>query len=468
MVSDNFRIDFRPVIVVAGLVLIVSSIFVLTSCFKTSQLSRSIASGELKFITRNSLATYFYSHEKEQGFEYELAKLFADFLGVKLTVEIAHNPTDLINKLNSSDVPVFAGASLVDDHFLQNEAKTSAHFMGVKNQVVYNKKRHKPKELNDLTKVKIKVIENSHQAYFLTELKQKNPNLVFEQENYEIADLLRELDRGEFDVSLVSSHEYTLSQFLYSNVKSAFIVEDDLNLVWITSKYGDNSILKQIDIFLEQIKQNGTLEQITERYYQHSKSMDYVGIEIFTRHLNTRLPLYKPYFKQAAAQYNLDWRLLAAIGYQESQWLPDATSKTGVRGLMMLTQNTAQDMGVKDRLDPKQSILGGAKYFSQIRTRLADEILEPNRTLIALAAYNVGLGHVRDARILAKNENLDPNEWHNVRMMLLRLKQQKWHSKTKYGYARGGEAVHYTHNVQRYYDILTWYTFQEDIHFNAI
>ncbi|MDO9321787.1 MAG: transglycosylase SLT domain-containing protein, partial [Pseudomonas sp.] len=154
----------------------------------------------------------------------------------------------------------------------------------------------------------------------------------------------------------------------------------------------------------------------------------------------------------------LDWRLLAAMGYQESLWQPEATSKTGVRGLMMLTQNTAQAMGVVNRLDAKQSIRGGAKYIAQIKNELPDSLIEPDRTWFALAAYNIGGAHLEDARKLAKAEGLNPDKWLDVKKMLPRLSQKKWFSKTRYGYARGGETVHFVQNIRRYYDILTWVT----------
>jgi membrane-bound lytic murein transglycosylase F len=186
--------------------------------------------------------------------------------------------------------------------------------------------------------------------------------------------------------------------------------------------------------------------------------LGYVGAYTFARHLQERLPRYEQTFQQAAKQHGVDWRLLAAMGYQESLWQADATSKTGVRGLMMLTQNTAQAMGVVNRLDAKQSIRGGAKYIDKIKQRLPKSVQEPDRTWLALAAYNIGGAHLADARKLAKAEGLNPDKWLDVKKMLPRLAQKKWFSKTRYGYARGGETVHFVQNIRRYYDILNWVT----------
>jgi len=433
----------------------------LASCFKSSQLSQIQTIGELKLITRNTPATYFYARDTQLGFEYELVKLFADYLQVGLTVEIANNFAELTEQLNNSKRPAIAAAGLIADEDLAQKMHLSFGFLPVENTVVYHKKIAKPRALDDLVDVKVKVIKDSHQSYFLRELQKTMPDLKFAEEAYEVTDLLNDLDKGKFDIALVNSIDLAFVKFSLQNVRTAFVAENDINLVWATSKYTDSSLIKKANQFLQQIKEDGTLQQIKDKYYAHIQGMDQVGTNTFNRHLRSRLPLYQKYFKQAADEHNLDWRLLAAIGYQESKWLPNATSKTGVRGIMMLTQNTAKLMGVTDRLDPQQSIAGGSKYFVQIKDKLHVSIQEPDRTLFALAAYNIGLGHLMDARALARREGLDDSKWENIRPMLMRLKQQKWHTKTKYGYARGGEAVHFVQNVQRYYDILTWFSLHE-------
>ena len=157
----------------------------------------------------------------------------------------------------------------------------------------------------------------------------------------------------------------------------------------------------------------------------------------------------------------MDWRLLAAVGYQESHWDPDAVSPTGVKGLMMLTQDAAKDIGIKDREDPQQSILGGAKYLASMHKRIPDRIPEPDRTWLALAAYNVGLGHLEDARMLTLKNKGDADKWVDVKKNLPLLTKEKWFKQTRYGYARGREPVRYVENVRTYYDILVWITDQD-------
>jgi membrane-bound lytic murein transglycosylase F len=249
-----------------------------------------------------------------------------------------------------------------------------------------------------------------------------------------------------------------MNQVYFPNVRVAFDLGNASNQSWAVAAGDDNSLLNEINSYLDKVEKNGTLQRLKDRYYGHVDVLGYVGAYTFAQHLQQRLPKYEKHFRAYAKEEKVDWRLLAAIGYQESLWQPAVTSKTGVRGLMMLTQNTAQAMGVSNRLDAKQSIMGGAKYLAKIKDELDDSIAEPDRTWFALAAYNVGTGHLEDARTLAKKDGLNPNKWLDVKKMLPRLAQKQWYSKTRYGYARGGEPVHFVANIRRYYDILTWVT----------
>jgi membrane-bound lytic murein transglycosylase F len=148
--------------------------------------------------------------------------------------------------------------------------------------------------------------------------------------------------------------------------------------------------------------------------------------------------------------------VLAAIGYQESHWDPEAISRTGVRGLMMLTEDTAASLNVTDRQNPAQSISGGARYFAQILKLLPEQIKQPERTWFALAAYNQGISHLEDARQLVAASGGDPDRWLDVRNALPLLSRPQWFTQTRAGYARGREAVNFVSNVRNYYDILSW------------
>ena len=206
--------------------------------------------------------------------------------------------------------------------------------------------------------------------------------------------------------------------------------------------------------FFNNLKTNQTLEVLNEKYFGHLNRLNRQDINGFLTRVKSRLPKYQKIFEQAAKLYSMDWRLVAALGYQESHWVPDAESFTGVRGIMMLTLPTAKRLGVTDRTDVRQNIFAATKYLKTLRETLPKDIKEPDRTWMALASYNVGYGHLEDARILAQRIGLDPNLWISVRRTLPLLMNKKYYLKLKNGYARGGEAVTLVERVRNYLQIL--------------
>lgn len=432
----------------------------LASCAETpSALERVKGDGVLRVITRNSPSTYFQDRNGEAGFEYELAKRFATQLGVTLQIETADNLDDIFARLNRPGGPVIAAAGLAASEGRKDMARFTRPYLDTTTQVIYRKGQRRPTRPEDLVGKQILVLKGSSQAEKLKALQAEFPELRYEESDaVEVVDLLRMVDEGQIELTLVESNELAMNQVYFTNARVAFDLGEPNHLVWMVAKGDDDSLLEAANKFLEQAGRNGTLQRLRERYYGHVDVLGYVGAYAFATHLQQRLPKYEKTFREVARQHGVDWRLLAAIGYQESHWQPEATSKTGVRGLMMLTLATAKAMGVTNRIDPVQSIQGGGKYIAQVHANLPESIEEPDRTWFALAAYNVGGGHLEDARKLAEAEGLNPNKWLDVKQMLPRLAQKQWYSKTRYGYARGGEPVHFVANIRRYYDILTWVT----------
>ena len=208
--------------------------------------------------------------------------------------------------------------------------------------------------------------------------------------------------------------------------------------------------------FFVSARASGEFARIARDAGMEARGFDYEDAIRFQADISARLPQLQALFEQAAQSTGLDWRLLAAVGYQESKWQTQATSADGARGIMMLTSDTASTVGVTDRSDQWQNILGGAKYLAQVIGTIPNRIGEPDRTWLALAAYNVGYGHLEDARVLAQMRGKNPDSWNDVREQLPLLAQEQWYSRAKRGYARGWEPARFVEQVRQYLAVLEW------------
>lgn len=428
----------------------------LTGCSRPTTLEKIEQENVLHVITRNAPAIYFEGKDGSAGFDYEITKLFAKELGVELRLRVANSRGELLSIIDQGYAH-FAAAGLTATTNKNTRFNFSSPYMEVTPKVIYRLGTRRPKQLSDLIGKRIVVVADSHHIDQLKQLKQDFIDLTWEEtDEFETSDLLKQVSEGTIDFAIVDSTDLAIHKAYYPKAAAAFSLSQPQSFVWYFPSGEDNSLKVKAEEFFEKIKQDGTLLQLKEQYFGHLNQLNYVGARTFIHHINKRLPRYKDTFKTSGIKEQVDWRLLAAIGYQESHWRPNATSPTGVRGLMMLTRVTAKELGVNNRLDPTASIEGGARYFAKIKKRMPKQIHEPDRTWMSLASYNVGYGHLEDARVLAQKDGKDPNQWLHVKEYLPLLQQKKWYTQTKHGYARGSEPVGYVQNIRRYYDVLSW------------
>jgi len=421
-----------------------------------TDLEKVMSRGELTVITRNSPTTFYETSEGDAGLEYDLIKGFADSLGVKFKLVVANKFSDILPTVINGHVD-FAAAGLSVTKDRQEFVRFTPAYQQVKQQIIYHRNNKRPKSVEDLFNKHIEIIAGSSHSQTMKKLGNENEELHWT--DTEIADsnqLLHLVSEKLIEHTIADSNEFMIYRRFFPEIDVAFEIGDEEQLAWAFPKTSDNSLYKAASDYLKSIKNNGKLKQILERHYGHTKKFDYVGTRLFVRHISTRLKYYKNHFINAAKEHGLDWKLLAAAGYQESHWNRRAISPTGVRGIMMLTRKTAGQLGVKNRLNPKSSIFGGAKYLAHLIKRMDKNIPEPDRTWMALASYNVGYYHLDDARKITKKLGKDPNKWIDVKASLPLLAQRRWYKKTKYGYARGWEPVKYVENIRSYYDLLSW------------
>ena len=419
----------------------------------SASLQRIIDRGYVTVGTLYGNTSYYLDAEGPAGFEYELAQRYADYLGVELKMMPSYNLSELFQQLDDGSVD-FLAAGLAVTEARREEYIFAPSYDNISQKLVFKQGNIRPRTLDDLTG-KLTVVANSSHVESLSTLKISNPALSWsatsEQDSEEL--LLRVLS-GEIDYTIADSNTLAVSRRYYPEISIGFTIQKEAPLAWMLNKNNDNSIFASLVEFFGQVHHNGVLLALTDKHYGHIEEFNYVDTRMFIKAIETKLPKYRPLFEKYGQE--VDWRLLAAISYQESHWKPHARSYTGVRGMMMLTLPTAKQMGVKSRLDAEQSIRGGAKYFKQMIERMPARVPEPDRLWFALASYNIGLGHLNDARKITKQQGGDPDRWVEVKERLPLLKQKKYYKNTRYGYARGDEPVNYVENIRRYYDTLTW------------
>jgi membrane-bound lytic murein transglycosylase F len=416
--------------------------------------------GELRVVTRYGLSTYYEGPNGKAGLEYELAKRFADSLGVELRLLVSNNFDDILQLVTSQHAHL-AAAGLINNDASEASIRFGPHYQIITQQLVYRRDFHKPPtELEAFgTQHQLVVVANSNSVHYLKQLKSRYPNLVWQEvSGIKPSELLEQVWEKQVHYAVVDSNEVTQMRRFYPELEVGLQLPAQQKLAWAFPRSsGDNTLYLEAIQFFNRLERSGELEQLIERYYGHLddvENFNYINFRAFHRHIETRLPKYQAYFEKMGEHYQLDWRLLAAVGYQESQWDPGAVSATGVRGLMMLTQATAEEMGVTNREDPFESIKGGTKYLIWLKKQIVSEITEPDRTWFTLAAYNVGLGHLRDAQLLTQQLKGNPNHWVDVKENLPKLSDPYWYEQTEYGHARGHEPVQFVKNIRRFYDIL--------------
>ena len=425
---------------------------------KTETLLEKIKSRKyLNVVILNAPTVYYVGATHEMGFEYDLVNAYAKSLGVDLNLTIVHTIKEALemSEKGIGDITV-AGLSITPER--KQKFRFGPQYYMVQEQMICNKKMKQkgtfPSDPQDLLGLKIIVGTGTSFVQTLDEVKKELPEFTFEvSDAFSTEQLLEKVWKQEIDCTLSDSNIFTINQRYYPELVRAFVMTEQKSLGWILRE-GDNSVEQSLYAWLNTYERSGKMAELRDSYYTFLNIFDYYNTKIFYKRLKNRLPKYKKYFKAAGKKYDIPWTFLAAISYQESHWNPHAKSYTGVRGMMMLTLSTAKQMGVKNRMNAKESIYGGAKYLASIEKRFPPEIQGVNRWFFALAAYNVGMGHIHDAQTLARKLNKNPYSWSDIKKVLPLLSQKKYYKNLKYGYARGSEPVRYIKSIQDYVDII--------------
>ncbi|HEX5278300.1 MAG TPA: membrane-bound lytic murein transglycosylase MltF [Fluviicoccus sp.] len=410
-------------------------VFVVWSSYRLHPLQNSLDSvsnsGELHVVGVPGPTTFLPQGDAARGFQYELLREFADDLGVQLVIQTAPDAESVIRMVQRGEADIGITGLPSDDPRLA-KLQASRPYLVADQQLV--RRRDDVGALPEAAR--IAVSRNSAEA---ASLEAATPAAdIIEVRNATPEALLEQVNTGDADFAVINQTDFEARRAAFPKLKAASPFRE-VQLAWSLHRR-DDKLLKTANAFLDQVRADGTLKRLAG-FYGQGETFNTIGVNTFQTDLQKRLPLYKKAFQKEAGRHDMDWRLLAAIGYQESKWDAKAVSPTGVEGLMMLTRATASDMGVANRGNARESIRAGADYYQLIDRRIPDTVREPDRTWMTLAAYNMGPGHVLKARRLAEACGDNPDQWLDVSRHLRKL-------------PRAGQALVYVQEVRRYYDAL--------------
>lgn len=439
-------------------------VLLLAACTPSDNANKVAASEnkkEIVFVTHSGPSTYFVNGDNQfAGLEYDLATMFVSEYapGYKAKFLVVNSISEVIPALLKGKANI-ASANLSVTELREKLVQFSKPYQETQQQLIYNSEvDKKPKSLVEIAHKRVVVPAGTSFEERLSQLQKEQPTLrwqAIKKTNSE--SLLEEVASGLLDFTIADSHMVAVMQNYYPNLAVAMPLGEAEKIAWAMPKNADPQLVIKANAFIDRIQKDGTLRNLVDRYYGNSKRLSPIDITTFLKRVNTLLPRYIHLFKQAQEITGLDWRLLAAVSYRESHWDTFSTSPTNVRGLMMLTEDTADLMGVTDRLDPKQSIPAGAKYLLKLKDTIPEDIPEPDRTYMALAAYNIGYAHVEDARVLAQKLKLNPDSWADIKKTLVLLNNPQYYENAKYGYASGGAPVIFVESIRSYQRILERY-----------
>lgn len=429
---------------------------VLFSLNSTDSIEKIRERGTLRVATLSSPLTYYYDRNIPKGYEYQIVKEFADYLGVELKVTTAKDPRRLFELLESRKVDLLA-ANLMISSDRNLDFKPGPVYRKERLLAIYRKQQgYTPPESLDQAQGKpIEVLVNSGETAALEPLQNEHKNLRWiEITNANRLDLLTRLQNRSSELAIVPESLWQSFETYHPELAIAFELDTTRPVAWYIGKNQDSRLSDLLRVFFARTETKDLITKLESTPAPTANPLNYFDLTSFREGVEQRYVELKPLFEEAARNTGYDPLFLAAIAYQESHWKADAISPTGVRGIMMLTEDAAIDVGVNDRTDPRESILGGAEYLKRIAAKIPERISDPDHTYFALAAYNIGYGHLEDARILTQRAGDDPDNWYDVSQHLPKLEDPDYYPDTRYGQARGSEAVTYVSNIKRYQAIL--------------
>ncbi|MCL1486539.1 MAG: membrane-bound lytic murein transglycosylase MltF [Marinobacter sp.] len=410
----------------------------------------------LEVATRNGSTTYYLDrHENPTGPEYSLVSQFAESKGWTVNWTMHESTSAVLKALKSGKVHIAAAGLTHLPSRTQQFTRGPAHTEIIEQLVCHREIRPMPRKPEDIANVSIAVTASSSYVETLDTLAKEHEGIEFKKDGGKTTEvLLSDVAKKDIDCTVADSNIVQIMRRHFPNLEVAMNLTKGRNLGWYLPA-GSDELAANAHEWMNSVEGDNALGYVESQYYAYINEFDFVDLRALNRRIDDRLPNFMDAFFEAESATGMPAELLAALAYQESHWDPSAVSPTGVRGIMMLTRNTAESLGVANRLDPAAAIDGGARYLADRHRRLPDTIPEPDRTFLALASYNIGRGHLLDARQLARELGKNPDSWDDMKEVLPLKADKRYYPSTRYGYARGYEPVHYVQRIRNYQDVIS-------------
>lgn len=427
----------------------------------TGTVERIRQTGKLRLITVNALNTYSYYEGKPTGFEYDLAMEFAKYLNVELDIVVT-GWNNIFAYLDQGKGDFIAAGLTITKERLEHAA-FSIPYMTIQQRIIHHNLVFGPKSIEDFMFRTFHVRRGTSYHSRLEKIKASGIDFNYIlHDNIPTEELIAMVNKREIRFTIADSNIAMLNQRYYPDIRIGIPIQEKESLAWAVRK-NDADMIVEINRFLLYANEKGILKNIIDKYYENTQDFDIYELKKFHKRIKTRLPKYKKVIMEESEKFKFDWRLVAAVVYQESHFNPNAKSFTNVRGLMQVTHATAREMGITNRMNPAQSIRAGIKYLDKMYKKFSHIEDDYQRMLFSLASYNVGYGHVLDALKIAEAKGLDPTTWQTLKTCLPLLSQSLYYKKTKHGYARGWEPVQYVERILTYFDILKQKTMTSEL-----
>ncbi len=419
--------------------------------------------GKLKALVTYSATSYFLYRGQPMGYEYELLKRLGEHLDVEIDITVTKDLNQMLDALNNGDIDLVAHGLAITSG--RKEKVSFTDYLYLTQQVLVQKKPDNWRQLS-WAKTQKSLIHDAIELIGDTVSVRANSSYLKRLENLSkeiggkihIDTLDGNLSTDEIIQMVVDGKiKYTIADKNLAQINASYypILNIDVpvsfsqRIAWAVRNESPE-LLKAINEWIKQERKDAVYYVIYNKYFKNNRDFRRrIKSDFYSLNKN-QISRYDDIIKKNAKKLNWDWRLLASLIYQESRFKPAAKSWAGAKGLMQMMPATAKEMGVKNRLDPEDNIRGGTRYLDHLFNNF-DEIEDTTQRIkFAMASYNCGYQHVRDAQRLAATRNLDPNRWtNNVDSMILALSYPKNYNQEiiNYGYVRGIEPYEYVRQI---------------------